>query len=148
MTDMQASLGLHQLARLDSNLHQREKYWAYYDAAFANLPEVTVPAPVVQGDVHARHLYTLLLNLEALTINRNEFIDLLKQENIGSGIHFTPTHLHSFYQKEYGYKVGDFPNAEFIGERTISLPFSTKLNEQDLADVAEAVHRVVQRHRR
>lgn len=148
MTDMQASLGLHQLARLDTNLGIRQKHWAYYDAALADLPEVTIPAPVATGDVHARHLYTLLLNLEMLTVTRNEFIDLLKQENIGSGIHFTPTHLHSFYQKEFGYKPGDFPNAEFIGERTLSLPFSTKVNEADLADVVEAVQRVVRRHRR
>ena len=148
MTDMQASLGLHQLARLENNLRVREQYWAYYDAAFADLAEVTIPVPVTPGDVHARHLYTLLLNLESLAVTRNEFIDLLKHENIGSGIHFTPTHLHSFYQKEFGYKLGDFPHAEFIGERTISLPFSTKVTAQDLADVAEAVHRVVRRHRR
>lgn len=148
MTDMQASLGLHQLARLDNNLHIREKLWAYYDVAFADVEEITIPAPVASGDVHARHLYTILLNLEMLDITRNEFIDLLKHENVGSGIHFTPVHLHSFYQKEFGCKPGDFPNAEFIGERTLSLPFSTKISEQDAADVVEAVRRIVKRHRR
>jgi len=73
---------------------------------------------------------------------------MLKSENIGTGIHFTALHLHKYYQERFGFKQGDFPNAEWIGMRTVSLPLSPRLSEQDVADVIRAVRRVIARNRR
>jgi len=95
-------------------------------------------------DRHARHLYTVLLHTEPAGMSRNEFIVRLKAENIGTGIHFTPLHLHSYYAKTFGFSRGLFPAAEYIGERTLSLPLSAKLTDEDVEDVIAAVRRVLE----
>jgi dTDP-4-amino-4,6-dideoxygalactose transaminase len=143
MTDLQAALGIHQLARLEANLAIRERYWQRYDQAFAKHPLLTTPAIVDPRDRHARHLYTVLLDTDRSGVSRNEFIVRLKTENIGAGIHFTPLHLHSYYAKTFGFTRGRFPVAEFIGDRTVSLPLSAKLTDEDVEDVIAAVFRVL-----
>ena len=143
MMDLQAALGLHQLARLDANLRVRERHWRRYDKALSNHPLLTTPAPADPRDRHARHLYTVLLDTDRAGISRNEFIMRLKAENIGTGVHFTALHLHSYYAKTFGFHRGQFPMAEFIGERTVSLPLSAKLSDEDVEDVIAAVLRVL-----
>lgn len=145
MMDIQAALGIHQLARLEANLKVRERHWRRYDEAFAGHPLLTTPAPVEPRDRHARHLYTILLDTDRAGMSRNEFIVRLKAENIGTGIHFTPLHLHSYYAKTFGFTRGRFPAAEFIGDRTVSLPLSAKLTDEDVEDVIAAVLRVLDR---
>jgi dTDP-4-amino-4,6-dideoxygalactose transaminase len=147
MTDMQAALGLHQLARLDASLAVRERHWARYNEAFAPMPELCIPAEQ-DGIRHARHLYTLLVRPERLTIDRNRFIDELKRRRIGAGVHFTALHLHKYYRERYGYAAGSFPNAEWIGHRTLSLPLSAALTDADVDDVIEAVRDTVHAFRR
>ena len=66
-------------------------------------------------------------------------------ENISVGVHYLPVHLHPFYRKTFVWKEVDFPNAEWIGERTLSLPLSAALNEKDVEDVVEAVQKVLKR---
>jgi len=142
MMDIQASLGIHQLARVEENLKIREKIWQMYNEAFADMPEVITPIEE-EGIRHARHLYTILLRLERLKIDRNQFIEALKAENIGTGIHFIALHLHKYYRETFGYKRGDFPNAEFVSDRTVSLPLSPKLSERDVEDVIRGVRKIV-----
>ena len=74
---------------------------------------------------------------------RDEIQQALHQEGIGTGIHFIALHLHPYYQKQFGFKKGDFPNAEFISERTLSLPLSANLTDKDVDDVIAAVRKVV-----
>lgn len=142
MTDIQASLGIHQLARVEQNLKIREKIWQRYNEAFADIPEIITPLEE-EGIRHARHLYTILLRVEELKIDRNQFIEALKAENIGTGIHYVALHLHKYYRETFGYKRGDFPNAEYISDRTVSLPLSAKLTEADVDDVIRAVRKVI-----
>jgi dTDP-4-amino-4,6-dideoxygalactose transaminase len=149
MMDIQGALGIHQLARVEENLKIREKYWKLYDQAFRDVPQVEFPStdlPV--GSRHARHLYVLWLRLDRLRITRDQFVDAMKAENIGTGVHYTALHLHQYYRDTFGYKPGDMPNAEWIGERTISLPLSPSLSLQDAEDVIEAVRRVCRNHAR
>jgi dTDP-4-amino-4,6-dideoxygalactose transaminase len=143
MTDLQAALGIHQLARLEANLAVRERHWRRYAEAFRDHPLLTAPAPADPGDRHARHLFTVLLDTDRAGISRNEFIVRLKAENIGTGIHFTPLHLHSYFAKTFGFARGQFPAAEAIGDRTVSLPLSAKLTDDDVEDVIAAVFRVL-----
>jgi len=138
MMDIQASLGLHQLARLENNHKLREKYWKMYNQAFQGVPQLIIPVEE-SGIRHAHHLYTILIKLERLRVDRNEFIKALQRENIGAGIHFIAVHLHKYYREIFGFKRGDFPNAEFVSDRTISLPLSAALTEEDVADVITAV---------
>lgn len=145
MMDLQAALGIHQLARLEANLAVRERHWRRYDEALSDQPVLTTPAPADPRDRHARHLYTVLLDTARAGMSRNEFIVRLKAENIGTGIHFTPLHLHSYYAKTFGFTRGQFSTAEFIGDRTVSLPLSAKLSDEDIEDVIAAVLRVLAR---
>ena len=147
MTDMQASLGIHQLARVEENLKIRERHWRRYNKAFGTLSELIIPLEE-EGIRHARHLYTLLIRPEMLTIDRNQFILELKKRNIGTGIHFIAVHLHRYYREAFGFRHGDFPGAEWISERTISLPLSPKLTDRDVEDVIEAVYDVTTSHRK
>jgi dTDP-4-amino-4,6-dideoxygalactose transaminase len=138
MTDLNASLGLHQLPRVEKNLIRRREIWESYDAAFSNLP-VFLPAREDEGTRHARHLYTLLLDLERLTVGRDEIQVALHRQNIGTGIHYTALHLHAYYRKTFGTRRGDLPNTEWIADRTLSLPLSPKLSDRNVADVIFAV---------
>lgn len=148
MMDLQASLGIHQLKRAAANLKIRQRYWQKYDQVFADLDGVITPAPIESNTVHAMHLYAINLELEKLKINRNQFIDALKDENIGAGVHFSALHTHKYYRETFGFKPNDFPNSFWIGERTVSLPFYPHMSQKDLDDVIYAVTKIVKRYRR
>jgi len=147
MTDIQAALGMTQLAKLDSMQARREEIARRYNEAFSVLEELEVPA---DRDYvrHAWHLYIIKLNLERITVDRARFIEMLGEENIGTSVHFIPVHLHPYYRKTYGYKRGDFPQAEKTYDRIISLPLYPRMSETDVEDVISAVKRVVERVRK
>lgn len=139
LTDIASSLGIHQLARVEKNLKVRQSIWKAYTDAFKSEKALTLPAPIEKGTRHAMHLYAILLDLKRLKVTRNEFVDRLIKKNIGSGVHFAPVHLQPFYRRTFGYKKGDYPNAEFVGERILSLPLGANLTKRDVADVIAAV---------
>lgn len=141
MMDIQAAIGLHQLTRLEENLKRREQIWNYYDKQFADLPLFT-PMITQENTCHARHLYTVLVDLGHLKADRDTIQKVLFYENIGTGIHYISLHLHPYYQQTYAYREEDFPNSKFISERTISLPLSPKLTDDDVEDVVKAVRKV------
>lgn len=138
MMDIQAAIGIHQLSRIDKYWKRREQIWNRYNEAFKGLP-VFLPAPVESHTKHAYHLYTLLLDIDNLKITRDQFLDKMTAQNIGVGVHYIALHLHPYYQQAFGYKKGDFPNAEWISNRTVSIPLSAKLTDEDVDDVIEAV---------
>ena len=88
----------------------------------------------------------LLLDIDKIGISRDTFQQALHNENIGTGIHFVALHLHPYYANTFGFKRGDFPNAEFVSDRTISLPLSAKLTEEDTDDVIRAVKKIIEKH--
>ncbi|MFC1517253.1 DegT/DnrJ/EryC1/StrS family aminotransferase [Candidatus Margulisiibacteriota bacterium] len=143
MMDIQGALGIHQLPRLEKYHKRRQEIWEKYDQAFKDLP-VTLPAPEEKDTKHARHLYTLLIDIENAG-KRDDFLNKMTKENIGVGVHYVALHLHEYYQKHLGYKPGDFPEAEFVSERTVSLPLSAKLSDQDVDDVINAVKRILKK---
>jgi dTDP-4-amino-4,6-dideoxygalactose transaminase len=143
MTDLQAALGIHQLARVERNLMRRRAIWERYDEAFLDLP-VYLPPPEEARTRHARHLYTLLLDIDRLTVGRDDVQAALHEQRIGTGIHYRALHLHEYYRDTYHLAPIDFPNATWISDRTLSLPLSPKLTDQDIADVVGAVRRSVQ----
>ena len=139
LTDIASSLGLHQLNRIENNLKRRQEIWGKYQSAFKNEKLLTLPAPIEKDIRHAMHLYAIMIDINKLRMTRNEFVDRLIKNNIGSGVHFAPVHLHPYYRNAYGYKKGDFPNAEFVGERILSLPLGANLTDGDVGDVILAV---------
>lgn len=145
MMDLQAAMGIHQIGGLAAHHARRAEIWARYDEAFSDLP-LAVPASPEPGIVHARHLYTVLLDVDRLTVGRDAIQDALFRENIGTGIHYVSLHLHEYYRKTYGFRPEDFPNARYISDRTLSLPLSPKLTDCDVDDVIAAVRKVLGRH--
>lgn len=142
MMDLQAAIGIHQLKKFDRGQKRRKEIWTRYNEAFRGLPLET-PADPEPNTIHAYHLYTVLVKTELIKVSREIIQAALHAENIGIGIHFIAVHLHPFYQKKYGFQRGDFPNAEYISDRTVSLPLSTKLSDRDVEDVIKAVKKVL-----
>jgi len=142
MMDIQAAMGIHQLKRVDAYWTQREEIWNRYNQAFERLPCFTPPAPEPDTK-HAYHVYTPLVDVDRIGKTRDWVLNAMTAENIGIGVHYIPVHLHPFYRKTFGWKEGDFPNAEWIGERTISLPLSAALHREDVEDVIAAVYKVL-----
>lgn len=142
MMDLQAAIGIHQLPRVDRYWKRRQEIWNRYNEAFKNFPVFT-PAPIKPNTKHAYHLYTPLLDIDHLKITRDQFLDEMTKRNIGVGVHYVALHLHPYYQEMFGYKRGDFPNAEWISDRTVSIPLSAKLKDKDIEDVIEAVGEIL-----
>lgn len=137
MMDIQAAIGLHQLKKIEASLVRREAVWAGYNQAFADLP-CTRPADPKPGVRHGRHLYTLLIDKKTSGLTRDDFQAELYKKGVGTGIHFIALHLHPFYKNKFNYARGRFPVAEFISDRTISLPLSAKLTEAEVERIIAA----------
>jgi dTDP-4-amino-4,6-dideoxygalactose transaminase len=146
MTDIAAAIGLAQLHKAERMWQRRREIALRYNDAFGALPELQTPVghPDCQ---HAWHLYLLRLNLERLRIDRAQFIQELKQLDIGTSVHFIPLHLHPYYRETYGYVPASFPVAWKEFQRVISLPIYSKMRDKDVDDVIDSVSRVVQKWR-
>jgi dTDP-4-amino-4,6-dideoxygalactose transaminase len=141
MMDLQAAIGLHQLAGIESRLARRQEIWAQYDEALASLP-LRLPAPVRDGDVHARHLYTVLVEPTA-GMSRDTLQARLGERGISTSIHFRALHLQPFYQERFGLRRGMFPVAEAVSDSTLSLPLSAGMTPEAVERVIEALHDVL-----
>jgi dTDP-4-amino-4,6-dideoxygalactose transaminase len=142
MTDIQASLGIHQLARIEANLRIRQHYWDMYDDGLQDVPGLELPQAQEPKTRHARHLYTVLAQPSILGLTRDQFAQQLWQNKIGTIVHFTPLHLHRYYRERFGYAPGDFPNTEDWGDRIISLPSSASLKPWQVKRVIAAIKKV------
>lgn len=143
MTDLQAAVGIAQLKKLDGMQRARSTHVAAYDTAFASLP-VIKPLPRKSGVTHANHLYVVRLSLADLSIDRAEFVNRLRQFNIGSSVHFIPLHLHSFYKDKLGEDLGRFPEADRLFEEIVSLPLFSCMSDADREDVISATAEILE----
>lgn len=139
LTDLQASLGIHQLPNLDRWIECRAQLWARYDRLLEPLP-VTRPPDAAPHTRHARHLYQILTPRGT---SRDDVLEGLHLCRIGTGVHYRGVHLHPFYRNRYGYRPEDFAVATDISERTVSLPLSPKVTEQDQDDVVAALTQIL-----
>jgi dTDP-4-amino-4,6-dideoxygalactose transaminase len=147
LTDIAAAIGIEQLKKCTAFRDSRARIARVYDEGFADVPEIQTP--VYRPDVeHSWHLYVIQLDQERLKINRNQFIEALKEQGIGTSVHFIPLHLHPYYRDKFGYAPKNFPKASEIYQRIISLPIYPKMTEANIAYVIEAVREVVKQHRR
>jgi len=142
MMDIQAAIGLQQLARIDEMHARRSAIWARYDEALASLPLLR-PAPVRAGDVHARHLYTVLVDDVSAGMSRDELQSRLRDRGIATSIHFRALHLHPYYQERFGVKRGMFPCAEAVSDTTLSLPLSAAMPDSAVDRVIEACYDIL-----
>ncbi len=142
MTDIAASIGIHQLRRARAFLGRRRALAARYDAALNGLP-VSLPPRGAAGSDHAFHLYVLRLSPTA-PVGRDEFIAAMAREGIGCSVHFIPLHLHPYWRDQYGLRPESFPNALEAYESAVSLPLYTRMSDEDQDRVIHAIRKVLE----
>ncbi len=126
---------------------RRREIAVRYNKVFAQMEESITPIES-EGVKAAYHIYVIQLRTELLKVGRKEIFEALRAENIGVNVHYIPLHLYSYYQREFGYRKGDYPKAERYYERAITLPIFPKMSDEDVRDVIEAVRKVIQYYRR
>ncbi len=142
MMDIQASIGIHQLKRIEKYDKIRNEIWDYYNKELKDLPLV-LPSLDDSNIKHARHLYTVLVDKENAGMDRDQFMQELHLRGIGTGVHFNPVHIHKYYRESLGFKADDFPNTKYIGDRTVSLPLSAKLTMDQAKRVVETIREIL-----
>lgn len=144
MMDVQAAIGLHQLARVETSWQRRAQIWRRYDQAFADLP-VRLPAPADPDTRHGLHLYTLMLDPRRCGMRRDDFLEAMNTARIGTGVHYLAIPEHPYYQQRFGWRAEQWPHAMKLGRETVSLPLSPALAEQDVDRVIDTVRRILLR---
>jgi dTDP-4-amino-4,6-dideoxygalactose transaminase len=142
MMDLQAAIGIHQLARVERNWERREAVWNRYMEAFRDLP-IGLPASPAAKTRHAYHLFTIMVDKIRCGISRDDFLNAMNARRIGTGVHYLAIPEHPYYQQRFGWKPEQWPNATKIGRETVSLPLSPKLTDADIARVIDAVRCVI-----
>jgi len=143
MLDLQAALGLHQLARLDGFNERRRELADGYRAALRDWPSLSLPGDPGFAHRHAWHIFTVLVNEEASGLGRDDVVAALKTRGIGAGIHYSAAHLFSYYRNRFGFRPGQFPVAEHIGDHIMSLPLFPDMRDDDQARVVAALSDIV-----
>lgn len=138
ITDIQCALGISQLKKIDSFIKRRREIAAIYNKSFKNIKEIITSA---QKDYakSSWHLYPIQVEGP----DRKKVFENLREMGIGVQVHYMPLHLHPFYQKKFGYKLGDFPIAENYYKRAITLPLFPKMTNKDIEMVIRAVKKVI-----
>lgn len=147
MFDIIAAIGIKQLQKIRTLQRKRKMIWQKYDKAFKNLDGIFLLETGENTTKHGLHIYTIHVETKKLKMGRDEFVMQLRNMNIGTGIHYNAVHLEPYYRKKYGFKKGDFPNAEHIAERTISIPIFPDMEEQDVEDVVNSVKYIIRNSR-
>jgi len=142
MMDLQASIGIHQLKKVDKYWKRREDIWFRYMNELKDLP-ITLPLETANDTKHGYHLFTLIIEKERCGLSRDEFIEKLKEYNIGIGVHYMSIPEHPYYQETFGWTPEITPNAMKAGRSILSIPFSPKLNDKDVSDVINAIKAIL-----
>jgi perosamine synthetase len=138
LTDIAAAIGIHQLARAEDMRLKRERIAYQYMNAFSEIDEIELP-PTDVNRLHSWHLFPIKLHLNSLTIDRNMFIQHLKDAGTGCSVHWRPLHLHPYYEDLFGWRPSDLPASSLLWERVVSLPIFPSMNEEEVEHVINSV---------
>jgi dTDP-4-amino-4,6-dideoxygalactose transaminase len=141
-TDVQASLGIHQLASVDEFNAKRSELAALYHRLFAEVPEIEVPAVPPWDHLHTWHLYVVKV-LDSAGLSRDAFMAALRARNVGTGLHFRAVHTQPYYAGKYPQWLGALPHAEWASDRICSLPLFPLMEQEDVRYVVDAIRDVL-----
>jgi dTDP-4-amino-4,6-dideoxygalactose transaminase len=144
VTDLQAALGLAQLEKVEEFKTRRDEIVAEYDEAFQDIDGIRTPPEPVNADP-MYHLYAVEIE-ETFGCGRKEFVNAMHDENIGVQVHYVPLHYHPYFQEEYEYERGQFPDTEAVYDGLVSLPLHAEMDDGDTRDVVTAVQRLYEHH--
>jgi len=142
MMDLQAAIGLHQLAKVETHWQRRRAIWAFYQQALADLP-LELPAEPETDTHHGFHLYTVMVDAARCRITRDGFLDAMNAARIGTGVHYLSVPEHPYYQQRFGWRPEQWPHAMRLGRQTVSLPLSPALTDADVERVIATVRRII-----
>jgi dTDP-4-amino-4,6-dideoxygalactose transaminase len=142
MTEMQAAIGLAQLAKVEDLQQKRSEIAAAYDAAFSNLPGVKLLS-TRPGSASSHHLYVLRIDPETAAITRDQFIEKMREAGIATSVHFIPLHKLSFYREHLDLRAADLPQASKAFQQIVSLPLYPAMQENQIEWVVENVQKVL-----
>jgi dTDP-4-amino-4,6-dideoxygalactose transaminase len=149
ITDIQSAIGLVQLEKLERSLAVREKHARLYDKILSGVEGVRFQKKFADKSVrHALHLYLVIIDPKKFSVSRDKIVIALREEGIFAAIHYKPVHLHKFYREKFGYKNGDFPVAEKIGENIFTLPLLPQLKKSEAKHIAEKTKEILQRYKK
>ena len=147
MPDTAAAMGIHQLKKCQAFLARRKTIATRYDRGLAGMP-LRTPVVARPTDIHAWHLYPIQLQIEALSIDRDRFIELMSEQGIGCSVHYIPLHLQPYWRDRYGLKPADFPVASDVYRRAVSLPIYTRMTDENVDRVIVAIRSICNRYHR
>jgi dTDP-4-amino-4,6-dideoxygalactose transaminase len=147
MTDIAASMGIHQLKKANILQSRRQAIAEKYNSAFSDLPVIT-PFITNSSDTHSWHLYVLQLNINELSIDRDEFIRVMADKGIGTSVHYIPLHMHPYWQENYNLTESDFPRSSSTYYRIVSLPNYPKMTDGQVDKVIGTVREVLLEHKK
>ncbi|HEY8188847.1 MAG TPA: DegT/DnrJ/EryC1/StrS family aminotransferase [Pyrinomonadaceae bacterium] len=147
LTDIAASIGIHQLARAEEMRRDRETIARVYMEELSDVEEIELPSDN-PNRIHSWHLFPIKLNLERLSVDRNLFVEELKQTGIGCSVHWRPLHLHPYYQETFRWQPEDFPVATTVWQRSISLPIFSGMTSHEIEHVIRSVKGICAHHSR
>lgn len=139
LSDIHCALGLSQMAKLPAFLAGRRRIAAVYDAAFGLAAEVS-PLKTRPEVEHAYHLYVIRL---AAAVDRKKAFAALREQGVGTNVHYIPVHLHPYYRKRLGTGPGLCPAAESVYEHILSLPMFPALRDEEAGIVITALTEAV-----
>jgi dTDP-4-amino-4,6-dideoxygalactose transaminase len=138
MDNIQAALLVGQLKRIDDLWKRRDEIYRRYEDAFASVKGIRL-MKTMPDSRHARHLFTIQVPEK----KRDSMLHALQEKGVGVAVNFRAIHLLKYYRQKFGYKEGDFPVAEKVGNRTISIPLYPKLKDFEIDYVIKTVKEVV-----
>lgn len=141
LTDIAAAIGRPQLARAEDMRLQREDVSKFYIDALSEIAEIELPQ-FPENRIHSWHLFPIRLNLDTLQIDRNEFMNVMKENGISCSVHWRPLHLHPLYQENFGWTESDLPAATELWSRLVSLPIFSAMTTEEAAYVVETVKKI------
>lgn len=142
MMDLQAAIGIHQLKELESFITRRKELADRYQEALSDWPQWNLPTLPAYNHLHSWHIYTPLLNEANAGMNRQAFMQTMKEKNIGTGLHYQAVHLYPYYRQAFGFQPGDFPIAENVCENIVSLPLFPSMSDAEHDRVLDVMYRI------
>ncbi len=134
MDNIQAALLIGQLERIETLWQKRDNLWRRYEEELQGAKGIDI-LKTVTNSKHARHLFTILVDPG----KRDALLWMLQDRGIGVAVNYRPIHLLKYYRETFGYREGDYPVAEEIGKRTISLPLYPSLKEEEVRYIVKTL---------
>ena len=142
MMDLQAAIGIHQLNKVEKFSKRRKKIWNHYSNELSKIP-ITMHSEIEENTRHAYHLFILRINKKKCGINRDEFLKIMNQKEIGCGVHYRSITDYKFYKNKMTLDFSDLKNTIEFGSETVSIPLSPAMTDYEVNKVTDTVKDVI-----